>query len=301
MNTSSEVIVPPAVFNQVKNGMGQFFSKINNVSAHDLTHDMLNAEKSNKSYQLLSRYVDPHQKKILELGSGYGINLISWIKKYNLDVVGVEPESEGFVSTIDVSKKLCQLNGVPLDRVVVSKGESLPFDDNSFDIVYSANILEHTNNPIAVLRESLRVLKPGGILHFEMPNFTSFFEGHYLVFMPPLWFENLLPWYIRKILGRDDEFAKTLRTEINPCWIRKVVGLLNSESEDSFSIVSMGEEIFKERLNAVTFDYAHNVMEKMIGSLIALLKKLNQKNIIANLFVKLQAHYPIYLTIVKNR
>ena len=38
---------------------------------------------------------------------------------------------------------------------------SLPFANDTFDIVYSANVLEHTERPLDVLFESLRVLRPG--------------------------------------------------------------------------------------------------------------------------------------------
>lgn len=293
-------VISSTIFDQVKNGMGQFFSKINNVPADDLTNDMLNPEKANKSYQLLSKYTDPQGKKILELGSGYGINLISWVKKYGLDVTGVEPESEGFVSTIDISKKLCEANRVSPERIVVATGENLPFDNDTFDIIYSANVIEHSNDPKEVLKEALRVLKPGGILHFEMPNFTSFFEGHYLVLMPPLWFKFILPWYIRFILRRDDAFARTLHTNINPIWLRKTIRSLARENNFSLSIISMGEEIFRERLNSISFDYQHKVMETKTSFLISFLKKLNKKNRIANILINLKAHYPIYLTLVKQ-
>src|SRR5205823_1401841 len=98
---------------------------------------------------------------------------------------------------------------------------ALPFSDESFDIVYSAYALEHTEQPETVLLESMRVLKPGGVLHFELPNFLTPFEGHYLAIMPPAFWKGLLPWYVKHILRRDPAFARTLRTEINPIWIQR--------------------------------------------------------------------------------
>jgi SAM-dependent methyltransferase len=38
----------------------------------------------------------------------------------------------------------------------------LPFEDRSFDLVYSNGVLHHTPNTSAVVREILRVLRPGG-------------------------------------------------------------------------------------------------------------------------------------------
>lgn len=50
------------------------------------------------------------------------------------------------------------------DRVTLQKvdAKSLPFDDASFDTVFSNTILHHIPDPIPFLTEAFRVLKPGG-------------------------------------------------------------------------------------------------------------------------------------------
>jgi len=50
-------------------------------------------------------------------------------------------------------------------ELVGCSAENLPFDDNSFDMVYSSHVLEHIPDQIKALNEIYRVLKPGGI-HF---------------------------------------------------------------------------------------------------------------------------------------
>jgi glycosyltransferase involved in cell wall biosynthesis/ubiquinone/menaquinone biosynthesis C-methylase UbiE len=47
-------------------------------------------------------------------------------------------------------------------RFVHHDAESLPFDDNQFDVVYSNGVLHHTPNTARVVQEIRRVLKPGG-------------------------------------------------------------------------------------------------------------------------------------------
>ncbi|MCB1124541.1 MAG: methyltransferase domain-containing protein, partial [Verrucomicrobiae bacterium] len=47
--------------------------------------------------------------------------------------------------------------------------EALPFRDNCFDVVLSFSVLEHVKDPFRAAREMIRVLKPGGYLHIEMP------------------------------------------------------------------------------------------------------------------------------------
>ena len=41
---------------------------------------------------------------------------------------------------------------------------SLPYDDQSFDVVMAAHVLEHLPNPRRALKEMIRVLKPGGMV-----------------------------------------------------------------------------------------------------------------------------------------
>jgi SAM-dependent methyltransferase len=47
-------------------------------------------------------------------------------------------------------------------RFVHHDAERLPFDDNSFDVVYSNGVLHHTPNTRQVVAEIKRVLRPGG-------------------------------------------------------------------------------------------------------------------------------------------
>ncbi len=47
-------------------------------------------------------------------------------------------------------------------QAIQSDGENLPFDDNTFDIVYSNGVLHHTPDTQKAIDEVRRVLKPGG-------------------------------------------------------------------------------------------------------------------------------------------
>lgn len=50
------------------------------------------------------------------------------------------------------------------------EAERLPFPDGSFDLVTCQTVLIHVKDPVVVLREMLRVLKPGGLLAVVEPN-----------------------------------------------------------------------------------------------------------------------------------
>lgn len=49
-------------------------------------------------------------------------------------------------------------------RSVMADGAALPFADGSFDVVYSSNVLEHVPDRAAMVREMVRVARPGGLV-----------------------------------------------------------------------------------------------------------------------------------------
>lgn len=55
--------------------------------------------------------------------------------------------------------------------------EPLPFENESYDVVYCVDFLEHTFKFDKVLREIHRVLKTNGIAHIEVPYYNSFNYG----------------------------------------------------------------------------------------------------------------------------
>ncbi|PTS99125.1 class I SAM-dependent methyltransferase, partial [Flavobacterium sp. HMWF030] len=55
-------------------------------------------------------------------------------------------------------------------------GKKMPFDDATFEVVISTEVLEHVSDPNAYLTEVKRVLKPGGLFFFTVPFLMSLHE-----------------------------------------------------------------------------------------------------------------------------
>jgi SAM-dependent methyltransferase len=294
---TADVLVPDEVVEIAAQSIGAFFEPISKIDRHLASRDFLDLSKAFKRAALLRKFVDLEGKRVLEIGSGFGTNLAVWIRHFHADAHGVEPGGAGFNQGYIASRQLLAANGMDPDRVVDSPGESLPFPDESFDIVYSANVLEHTADPERVLGEALRVLRPGGWLHMEMPNYLSYFEGHYMVVQPPIFWKPMLAWWVRLVFGRDPAFARTLQTGINPLWCRRQVKKLARLYP--LELVSLGEDIFLERLSQA-FAFETQVVAHRAGGWIGLLQRVNRGNWAGRLMVALQGHYPIYLTLRKR-
>ncbi|MBF2066006.1 MAG: class I SAM-dependent methyltransferase [Calothrix sp. C42_A2020_038] len=68
-----------------------------------------------------------------------------------------------------VSEYLC-LDRNPESNVdICSDCYNIPLDDNCIDVVLSTQVLEHLDNPSLMLKESYRVLKPGGTAIMTIP------------------------------------------------------------------------------------------------------------------------------------
>jgi len=110
-------------------------------------------------YPYLESYVpnDFVGKKVLEVGLGYG-TLGQLIASRNADYYGTDIAEE---PVANMRRRLAWL-GLPEDHVVQASVLELPFEDETFDYVYSIGCLHHTGDLKRSVQEVQRVLVPGG-------------------------------------------------------------------------------------------------------------------------------------------
>ena len=286
------LIVPGELVERVAVSSGAYFEPVSGISRDGAARDLLDGSKAARRASILARYGSLEGARLLEIGSGFGVNLATWIAETGVDGYGVEPGGEGFGSTVAVSRDLLSANGIDPERIILGRGEALPLPDASFTIVYSANVLEHTDDPERVLGEALRVLRPGGLLHMEVPNYLAWFEGHYMLPMPPAVHPAELRAWVR-LLGRDPAYARTLHTEINPRWCRAALRRLRSRYPHR--LLSLGDDLFLDRL-AAPFEFETRGAEDRLAPAISALQRINLSNWVGHLMVALQAWYPLYIT-----
>jgi len=288
----SLILVPSDVTAAAVRSAGVYFERINGVDQTVLGRDHVNPTRYFKIVEALDREVPLSGKKLLEIGSGFGVSLAVMLKQFNVDAYGIEPASEGFDASYKCARDVLSANDLDPSRLIDAVGESIPFSDGTFDIVYSNNVLEHTSNPAKVLSEAIRVLKPGGKLYIEVPNYLAYYEGHYLIPQPPILWNGLLAFWVRVVFRRDPAFARTLRTEINPIWLRKTLSAIDSRYP--IEVHTLGEQRFLDRIGR-PFVFQTTAVAGNAGRAIRFLQRMNWKNWIGHLLVRLQAHYPIVL------
>lgn len=186
----------------------QNLAGVSKMSFNKFVQDSLSFERAEEQIAFLRKGlpVALENKKLLEIGSGFGVFLINSRLKHQVMSYGAEPD---FISRKITQKILSAFNLTP-EIVSNNVGERLSYNDNSFDIVYSSNVLEHVRNPEQVLAEAIRVLKPNGYLFFVIPNFASWWEGHYGIIWWPNMPKHLARCYV-KLLGRDARYLDGLQ------------------------------------------------------------------------------------------
>lgn len=118
----------------------------------------------NDVYFLSEHFKQKGFKKIFDLGVGLGRHSIFFAQK-GFDVSGIDI-SEYAVNRL---KEISDKNNLNID-VRQANMLKLPFDDNSFDVVFSYNVIYHTDTKgfDTVLSEIKRVLRSGGEFYFTM-------------------------------------------------------------------------------------------------------------------------------------
>jgi 2-polyprenyl-6-hydroxyphenyl methylase / 3-demethylubiquinone-9 3-methyltransferase len=109
---------------------------------------------------------DPKGKSCLDVGCGGGL-LAEKFAKLGCQVTGVDPSEP----SLGTARTHAQQEGLEI-QYLVATGEDLPFDDNSFDVIYCCDVLEHVDSVERAIAEAARVLKAGGLYLYDTINRT---------------------------------------------------------------------------------------------------------------------------------
>lgn len=97
--------------------------------------------------------------KLLDIGCGHG-KFLAKMQELGWEVIGVEPDKEA----VKMAREKFGLN--------IHQGtlEQAGFFSDSFDVITMSHVIEHIPDPIRILKECQRILKPNGYLVILTPN-----------------------------------------------------------------------------------------------------------------------------------
>lgn len=111
-------------------------------------------------YDMIFRQLSfPNDRKlnILDFGAGFCVTAGYYAEGHN--VTAYEPNPEMYEKRIDGDYKL-----------ITTQNDLKTLEEHSFDVVICHNVLEYVSNPIEILNEIIKYLKPNGILSIVKHN-----------------------------------------------------------------------------------------------------------------------------------
>lgn len=142
-------------------------------------------------------------EKVLDIATGTGDLAINLVRTKASQIIGLDISS----GMLEIGRK--KISSKKLDstiEMVLGDGESIPFEDNSFDAITVAFGVRNFENLEQGLTEILRVLKPGGtfvVLETSVPTKTPFKQGY------NLYTNNIMP-LIGRVFSKDKVAYKYL-------------------------------------------------------------------------------------------
>lgn len=104
---------------------------------------------------IFNRFFNFGHKKLLDIGCNKGTH-IDIFEKIGLDCYGIDVRVE--------HKKAKKCN--------VEK-QKFPFENNTFDYIFSKSVIEHISDPTNMIKEAYRVLKTNGVIVLLTPDWKS--------------------------------------------------------------------------------------------------------------------------------
>jgi SAM-dependent methyltransferase len=135
------------------------------------------------SMAVSSGYLLERGNKILDLGCGSGADVYRF-RDLDFDAYGFDIHDYLALRSGKDRRYFSILSAKSADSAdfrVDWKGFSFPYEDESFDLVFSSQVLEHVQDHNRVLGEVARVMKPGSVSFHIFPPRYVFKEPHFHV------------------------------------------------------------------------------------------------------------------------
>jgi len=184
----------------------------------------------------------------LDVGCGGGI-LAEEVAGMGFQVTGIDPSEQ----SLTTARQHAQAMGLSI-QYREGTGESIPFADNAYPVVYCCDVLEHVRDLPKVISEIYRVTKPGGVFFFDTLNRTFISklvaikiwqEWKSTAFMPPRlheWRMFIRPEELRGLLVQAGFEFKEFRGTSPDVSIPKMISLLRKRAQGKIGYRELGQK-----------------------------------------------------------
>ncbi|MBW4481624.1 MAG: methyltransferase domain-containing protein [Tildeniella torsiva UHER 1998/13D] len=183
---------------------------------------------------------------VLDWGAGQGLliqQLLNLKQFQSITATDIQPRPESIDSAVQ--------------WIQADLNNPLNLEAETFDVIVSAEVIEHLENPRAIVREWFRLLKPDGLLIFSTPNNESWravlaliYQGHFVDF------GNLsYPAHITALIRKDLSRILNEAGFCSPQFVFTCVGKIPKFPRhhwQSLPLVSLGGLCFSDNILAIS-------------------------------------------------
>jgi len=182
--------------------------------------------ESNKTV-VRSRFPKLHGEYVLDLGCGYGC-YTEYFHNIGADIIGVDGSAE----MINIAKE----KYYNCDYKIVDITQRLPFDSDTFDIVFCNQVLMDIEDIAPIFTDVKRVLKNGGIFYFSIVH-PAFYDSEWQVDENGYKYAKTMKAYIDKYIFTNTFWGETTHFH------RPLSYYLNLASDNGFILKHIEEPI----------------------------------------------------------
>ncbi len=166
------------------------------ISTDSVPHARGTRESFDAIYERWEREMTPRRlefldscrgKRLLEIGCGIGIDG-RYMSSQGVRYQAVDMSRE----SLRLARSHFEMKGLE-PRFANADATRLPFDDDTFDVVFSSGVLHHVPDMTTACREAVRVLRPGGTARVMLYHRASY---HYALVH---WFVRPLVWLLLRV------------------------------------------------------------------------------------------------------
>lgn len=135
-------------------------------------HESVVKSHSERSAADSAGFLLPHldaSMRLLDVGCGpatISCDLAGHVR----EVVGIEPPG----TVLDTARSNTATRGIANISFETASVYELPFEDDSFDVAYAHQVLQHLSDPVAAIKEMVRVTASGGVVALRDADYHAF-------------------------------------------------------------------------------------------------------------------------------